>query len=398
MEEEADLSSHAAVLSSCLAVVGKLKQKGQITAEEEKRARAYLQLHEKPWPKQPEISDGSILYLDGLAITYLQHLGMLGKLKPAGLRAVVSPREVFEASALISYDSISEEVKKAIERIRAALNTRIESGRVKVGRRRNFDDADERSIPEHPTMGIIALAPICDVAICDDRLINQHETIDDSATKASIYSTLDLLDVLVLRAVISAEHRLEYRTRLRRAGYFLMPVSEEELERYLKASAVKDGNVIESAELKAVRESVLRVRMTNWLQLPKEGPWLDAIFKAYARVLKNLWKDGADIGEATARSNWIADQMDVRGWAHRFDSAQVDNVVRIGRGAHILVLLTPPSDAQQDVVDAYWNWVEDRVLGPVKQQFPELYDWLVALQKRYVAELAEMELTEGEAS
>ena len=70
MDEEADLTGHAAVLSSCLSVVEKLREKGQITAEEEKRARAYLQLHEKPWPNQPEITDGAVLYLDDLAITY----------------------------------------------------------------------------------------------------------------------------------------------------------------------------------------------------------------------------------------------------------------------------------------------------------------------------------------
>jgi hypothetical protein len=58
MEEEADLSSHAAVLSSCQAIVYKLRQKAQITAEEERKALAYLQLHEKPWPSQPEIDDG----------------------------------------------------------------------------------------------------------------------------------------------------------------------------------------------------------------------------------------------------------------------------------------------------------------------------------------------------
>lgn len=398
MEEEADLSTHSAVLSSCLAVVDKLKQKGQITAEEEKRARAYLQLHERPWPKQPEISDGALLFLDDLAITYLHHLGMLGKLKPAGLRAVASPKEVSEANALISYDDISEEVKEAIERIRAALNVRIKSGRVKAGRRRNFDDSDEQAMPEHPTVGVISLASICDAAISDDRLINQHDSIDDGTTKAPIYSTLDLLDALVSRGVLSVEERLEYRTRLRRAGYFLMPVSEDELGRYLNASAVKDGNVIETAELKAVRESVLSVRMSDWLQLPKEAPWLDAVFKVYTRVLKSLWKDGADIAEVTARSNWIADQLDVRGWTHRFERVQGDNVVRVGRGAHILRLLTPPIGAQQEIVDAYWNWVEGRVLGPVKQQFPELYNWLVDQQERRVAELAEMELPERKTS
>ena len=113
-------------------MVEKLRQKGQLTADEERRARAYLQLHEKPWPNQPDIADGATLYLDDLAISYLLHLGLLGKLKAAGLTAVVSPRELSETDALISYERISEEVKDVIERIRAYLNSRIESGHVRV--------------------------------------------------------------------------------------------------------------------------------------------------------------------------------------------------------------------------------------------------------------------------
>ena len=398
MEEEADLSSHDAVLSSCLAVVMKLRQKGQITAEEEKRARAYLQLHERSWPNQPEISDGAILYLDDLAITYLLHLGMLAKLKAAGLRAVASPKEISEANALISYEGISEQVKEAIERIRVALGSRIESGQVKAGRRRNYDEDTEQPIPEHPTVGLITLAPRCDAVIADDRLINQHLHIDNGTTQTPIFSILDLLDALESGNIISEDHRLEYRTLLRRAGYFFVPVSEEELERYLKASAVEDGKVIETAELKAIRESVLRVRMSDWLQLPKEALWLDGTLKAYIRVLMKLWKDGTDIAEVTARSNWIADQVDVRGWAHSLGSENGDNVVRIGRGAHILLFLTPPSDTQQDIIDAYWDWVEERILGPVKEQFPELYEWLVEWHRWQVSAMAETELTKGGAS
>ncbi len=398
MEEEADLSSHAGVLSSCLAVVEKLRQKGQITAEEEKRARAYLQLHERSWPNQPKISDGAILYLDDLAITYFLHLGMLGKLKAAGLRPVASPREVSEANALIAYEGISGKMNEVIERIRTALSPRIESGQIKVGRRRNFDEDKEQLISEHPTVGIIALAPYCDAVIADDRFINQHLHIDDGRTQAPIFSTLDLLDALVSAGIISEDDRLECRTRLRRAGYFFVPVSEEELDRYLKGSAVEDGKVVEIAELKAIRESILRVRMSDWLQLPNEAPWLDTTLKAYIRVLENLWKGGADIAEVTTRSNWIADQVDVRGWAHSFGPENGDNVIWIGRGAYILLLLTPPSDTQQDIVDAYWSWVEVRILGPVKEQFPELYDWLVECHRRQIAEIAETELTEGVAS
>ena len=68
MEEEADLAAHARVMSSCLAVVEKLRQAGNVTIQEEKRARAYLQLHERSWPSQPKIADQATLYLDDLAV------------------------------------------------------------------------------------------------------------------------------------------------------------------------------------------------------------------------------------------------------------------------------------------------------------------------------------------
>ncbi|HDH27866.1 MAG TPA: HNH endonuclease [Euryarchaeota archaeon] len=396
MEEEADLSEHAAVLSSCLAVVEKLRQKGQLTADEENRARAYLQLHEKAWPNQPDIADGATLYLDNPSISYLLHLGLLGKFKAAGLTAVVSPRELSEADALIAYERISDEVKDVIERIRASLNTRIESGQVKVSASHKADEVEGKSIPEHPSIGILALAPHCDVAIIDDRFLNQHAYIDGGDTQTPILTTLDLLDALVSAGILSDDDRLEHRTRLRRAGYFFVPVTVDELERYLTEATIADGNVVETAELKAIRESVLRVRMSDWLQLPEEAPWLDETLKAFVRVLRSLWKDDADIDESTARSNWLVKQIDIRGWAHSLVPENADNVVRIGRAAHILLLLTPPIGVQQSVIDAYWNWMEETILTPIQEQFPEVYKWLVDWYRDHVARMAETPLSEGD--
>lgn len=395
IEEEADLTGHAAVMSSCLAVVEKLRQKGQLTAEEEKKARAYLQLQEQPWPDQPEIADGAVLYLDDLTITYFLHLGVLEKLHAAGFRAIASPRAVSEANALIAYEGISDKVIEAVERIRSSVNSRIETGRIRVGRQRNADEPDKHSILQHPTIGVIALAGDCDAVISDDRLLNQLAHVDDGSAQAPIFTTLDLLDALVSADAISADEQFEHRTLLRRAGYFFLPINEEELAEHLNASAVEEGKVVETAELKAIRENILRVRMSDWLQLPKEAPWLDSILKVFIRVLKSLWKDGADPSVVTALSDWIVDQVDVRGWAHSLGPENGDNVVRIGRGAQILpfTLLT---DASQEVKDAYSSWVEDRILAPIKEQFPDLYAWIVEQQRRQIAVMAETELIEGE--
>jgi hypothetical protein len=387
LEEEADLSAHDPVLISCLAVVEKLKQKGQVTADEEQRARAYLQLKERPWPNQPEITDGAVLYLDDLAINYLLHLGLLEKLRGAGLIAVSSPREISENDALIAYGCTSDEVKKIIEQIRASLNARIESGQIKVGGRHELGRDDDNLISEHPTAGIIALARHCDAAVVDDRFMNQHAHIDCGGSLAPLLSTMDLLDSLAAACVISSDDLLEYRTRLRRAGYFFIPVNAAELEQCINTSAVVEGEVLESAELKAIRESVLRVRMSDWLQLPNEAPWLDLTLKAFVTVLRDLWRDGVNIKHVIARSNWLLNQVDLRGWAHSLKRENADDVVRIGRGAHMLLLLTPPVQVESSIIDAYWIWIEDKLLAPVKEQFPELYEWLVNWNKEQVRKL-----------
>ena len=395
MEEEADLTAHEAVLSSCQAVVDKLRQKGQITAEEEGRARSYLQLNEKPWPNQPEIADGAILYLDSLAIKYFLHLGILGKLQGAGFRSIASPNTVSETDKLISYERISGKVEKTIEHIRSAVNSRIESGKIKVGRRVHINQPAEQPIPEHPTMDLIALAKHCDAVITDDRFLNQHANIDGGSALTPIFSTLDLIDALLSAGSITPENRLDYRTRLRQAGYFFVPVSYDELAHHLNASAVEDDKIIETAELRAIRENILLVRMSNWLQIPKEGPWLDTMRKVFIQVLKGLWRADTDFSDARTRSDWIAAQVDIRGWAHNFSSENGPDIVKNAHCEQILMMLVPLVDVPSEVRNEYWSWVEDRILAPIKEQYPDLYSWIVEWQRKGIARVADMDPAKG---
>ncbi|MCG7947619.1 MAG: HNH endonuclease [Candidatus Thiodiazotropha taylori] len=398
MEEEADLSQYAHVMSSCLAIVEKLREKGQITSEEEKRAKDYFTIRERTWPDQPEINDNAILYLDSLTISYFLHAGILEKLHAAGFRAIVSPREISEENALISYESISDKVSVLIENIRLAINSRIESGQIRIGRRLQSVDQEDEPISEHPTAGAIALAGSCDAVIMDDRFFNQHAYVGEADKRSFVYSTLDVLEALASSNKISGSELSEYRTSLRRAGYFCIPVFDEEIEQHLNAASVKDGKVMETAELRAIREIILRVRMSDWLQLPKEAYWLDSTIKTFLKVFKKIWSEEEDVSCAISKSNWALDQIDIRGWAHRLIPEARENAIGPSRGIYILMLLSPPLNVSQDVREAYSNWVEETVLKPIKEQFPEVYDWIVQWEKDEIAKLVEEEFPEGEAS
>ena len=38
-----------------------------------------------------------------------------------------------------------------------------------------------------------------------------------------------------------------------------------------------------------------------------------------------------------------------------------------------------------------WRWVEDRILAPIKEQFPDLYASIVEWQRSQISEMADME-------
>lgn len=376
-EEEANLSDNKTVLSSCMSIVRKLKQKGVITSNEEKRAETFLSLSEKPWPNQPIIEDGSSLYLDDLSVTYLQHLGLLGKLKVAGLTGIVSSIDLAEVDALLSYDRLSDEVSEVIERLREALKAGIDSGHISVGARSVFDEKISKSISDHPSAGILSLVSQCDLAVVDDRFINKHLHLSNDESQATIYSTLDLLDALVMAGAMSQDDCLEHRTRLRRGGYFFVSVNVEETVQCLSASPITNGQVVETAELKAIRESVNSVWVYDRLTLPEDAPWLDETLKVLITSLRHLWNDEGGFQKATARSNWLVRLINIRRLARSFISVSNDLTHQPNCAAYILLLLIPLVDVEQSVSDAYSTWVEEEVFAVIQEEFPEFYQWLV---------------------
>ncbi len=393
LEEEADLTQHSPLLSSCHAVIREMCRRRAITSGEEQIALSYLQLHEKPWSHQPDISDKAILYLDDLAVFYFLHLGILEKLNAAGFRAIVSQSLVAELNELIAYEHNSGKVIDLLENIRTVVSQGIQSGQISVGKWRNVD-ASWTGLSDIQMAGILALGHDCDAIVADDRFLNQHGHMNHNDAETPLFTSLDLLDALVSAGFITAENHLEYRTKLRRAGYFFVPLIEEELTQLLDSATVAEGKLNETTELRAIRENILLVRMGDWLQLPQEDIWLDSVVKVFVGTLRSLWSPDADIPNVRARSDWILDQLDIRGWAHSFNEEARVSLARTGNIGIILLLITPLLDVPPDILEAYWSWVEDSILIPVKEQDSDLYAWIVDLKQKQILGLADSELTE----
>ena len=104
-----------------------------------------------------------------------------------------------------------------------------------------------------------------------------------------------------------------------------------------------------------------------------------------------MWKENADLASTAAHSNWLVDQIDIRGWAHRFGPEQGENVVKIGWGIYILMLCVPLEDATEQARDNYWDWLQERVLVPLKEESPEMYAQIIEWTRSQIIELADIE-------
>ena len=329
-----------------------------------------------------------MLYLDDLAVSRLQRLGLLSKLHQAGIRAQVSGAEIEEADALISYDERAGEVVEIVERLRRRLRDGIESGRVRLGKAYRGKEGDGHDqMMSHPTVDILRLVADADVMVVDDRYMNRHGRLKNEKVDRPMLTTVDLLDVLSERGSISEERRQEALTRLRQANFALVPLTAEELLTLVAQSTVKDEALEETAELRAIRESAERVRMSKMLQSPQELVWLNGVAAALLVCIKQQWKDGLDEAKAAARSDWLFALGDVRAWTHRVDENVEELKERFRKW--VLTLMTLPSGQRQSVKEAYWRWLDSRVLEPLQEEDPETYHYLVERAKENLAECVE---------
>jgi hypothetical protein len=396
MEEEADLTSHKPRLCSCQAVVDALRLKGIITAAEENRALSYLKLHEARWPEEPRIRDGATLYLDDLSTAYLRTIGVLDKLKAAGFKAFVTKSLNNHDNQLITYESASEKQLSTIETIRSVLAKGLAGGRIEaIASPQNSDDDNQLKT----RLNFLATDKALDAFVVDDRFVNRYQTMAHGSTQTPIITSLDLIGHLVSSGAISVDDGYEHRTNLRRSGYAFVPVTEQELVHHLLNAPLIDGALVERAELRAIRESVLKVRLSKLLQVPHELAWLQQLNIAVLHAARIVWTLCADAKDAAARCEWLIPHFDTRGWASIVQEGAAALFARSSYAGVLHALAFAPDIVHRAETSPYHRWVEERLLREIAETEPEVYSEIVAIAtgilNRTMANRVEQAFDEG---
>jgi len=128
--------------------------------------------------------------------------------------------------------------------------------------------------------------------------------------------------------------------------------------------------------------------------MPREAAWLNAVVVAIRQTLTFQWTCGYDERRSTARSEWLIDLLDMRGWAHCFGRDGCHRIFLDLYGMHIMVLLNTPDKARIDVKNKYLKWIEDCLLVKIREEEPVLFSWLITRTSQFISDVVERGLSE----
>lgn len=161
----------------------------------------------------------------------------------------------------------------------------------------------------------------------------------------------------------------------------------KEMVRAAAERAAEDPNIFMGAYMQATsggweREPIVggwlqMARMRKLLQIPAETVWLHESMRSVIRTIKGLWRIGADLDEAAIRAEWLLGLVDIRGWAPSAVPGNERDFALFAHAAHLQSLMSPSDNAPDDVRDAYFDWIDRRLLHKTRDGEPEVFAWIV---------------------
>ena len=383
MEEEADTTDWSDLIISVPDLCEMLFRQGRIDSVTHERAQLFLRGQGQPKRGNLEapVLDGTI-YLDRLALSYLQNAKVLDRIASAGLNLRIHPDVLSHMDEFVRAGESGEVLAAKIDRIRHVLRGAVESGKASYLPRKvdPEDSVLNRDDQFTATQSLLAAASDCDALCIDDRFVNSNVRFaitEEVERTLPIACVLDILRYLTGCGHLSTERLWAARHKLRSGGFVFIPFQSEELVHWLKVTSVERGQLIEGAELRAIRQSMVR-STTMGLTNPTE---MFALFvevtQACISAIRSLWCDESLATEsAVVISDWIWRRLllDVPGGHGNIEKERRNAWYRESTLRRIGVLLLPPGIESPKRCFSYTEWVDASVFQPLRHASPELLE------------------------
>jgi hypothetical protein len=374
-ETEVDMTADAEYLTDMRSVLNALTNAGAIDEATESTARSFFDLQDRGWPTPAKIAPETPLFVDWLALTHLQTVGLLDVFFRTFRDVHVTGELKEEADSINESEQQAQEILDTVDTIRNVVHKAYLSGKLVFGPHRTPTASEsERDRITLSTLNLVADLLKSDMMIVDDRSANKDiAATDNHGHRAGLGTSLDLIEDLAGRGVISSAERRALRHRLRAGGALLVPVETEEV---LLAS-LRSGQS-ESAELRAIRETIGIARIAGIPQFPTEIRWFTSTTMAIQHALIQLWGREPDHKKAGQMSEVLLDMRPKpEDWVSCWDGAPPPEWCDAVRRVMAAGLCLPFEIDAPEATRAYHSWLEPRVIEPLRAKSPGTYQAVI---------------------
>ncbi len=301
---DADVSGHTKCLSDMRTLLAVLVDHGAVDQTKEETAKRYFDLQDKGWPSPARPDPAHPLFIDGLALVYLQYTRLLEPVLTVFKDVRVEADVEDEALVVIDHNRHATEVMTKIDELRFAVRAANSAGKIAFGPRRTEREDDELELFPS-TLHLLSDLTGADAVVCDDRALNKEAFAQDALGKrVRALTTLDLIEELAARSLLSEAERRSLRHQLRAGGAVLMPAEASEI-----ANAALRSGAKKSSEFRAIEDSVNLARVAEVPTFPREVPWFGAYNMAARAAIFEVWKTEPDHKRAAETSDLILDLL-----------------------------------------------------------------------------------------
>ena len=302
-----------------------------------------------------------------------------------------------EQIAIIEANREGKRLADTLDDIRTTLRDALERGEAIFMPRHRWREEEtelEWLYQAAPTVAhMLKGAGQCDAVCVDDRFFNRHQALTDTAEHTvPIVCVLDLLQHLAVHSVISTEEKHEAFHKLRQAGYGLVPVTLGELEQYVRhAQFDHAGHVIESAQMRILRQTLMSIRTLDTITLPTETPFLEQMQLGCMITIRRLWTDEAlPVEGAVALSHWIWGNVAPSpiDWARAYREPMCHADMPEAFARYVAFLLQP-MHMSMERYEVFHNWVECEILEPLLPTNASLINSVVQMVRTEIERLSE---------
>ena len=381
MEEHANTSAYDDIILSPADLCAVAYRSGRIDGEQYQSAEAFMasQRQQRGDGVSQSILDGPI-YLDDLALSHLQSARVLEPIASSGLDLRVHPSVLDEANAFIEAGESGDELAEAVESIRDSLRSAMESDQVSLlPRPPEKSETGLGSLPSVTSIeALIFGSSECDALCVDDRYVNSHViSTSPEGREVPVVCVLDVLRGMHSARVISEVEYWTARHRLREAGFAFVPLEAEELLRHLRGAEFEDGRMLETANLRVIRQTVNRFDSFDLLGADEARQMSQEMALGCVEVLRRLWADasiGVDV--AAELSTWIWRYLPATTFLVRKDAPTGESSTPLEEllPSRLCPLLLGPVMGSGERRAAYRQWLEWTVIEPLRSASPELVE------------------------